>query len=153
MSKPKTEKDAKHHVHVFVYGTLKQNLGNYSLLTAANAEFIGYDTITGPFTMVTAGGYPIVCHNPDVTHEVYGQIFRIAPEHLDSLDGLEGHPRWYKREKLRTDIHDLRAWMYCQPQDVIRRYDVVPQNMWRVRPDEADFWKERGVEFPVADAA
>jgi hypothetical protein len=39
------------------------------------------------------------------------------------------------------------------PKEVIARHPLVENNMWRVRDAESDFWKERGKDFPVADAA
>lgn len=150
-NKEKTEKGAKHTVMVFVYGTLKKDLGNYSLMQHVKAKFLGYDSITGKFRMVGEGcGFPKVCHTPNLKEQtIYGQVFEIPPEGLPALDGLEGHPRWYKREKLRTDWLERRAWIYLMPVEEFERNAerMVDEAMWKLRSAEQDFWLERGVEF------
>ena len=150
---PKTEKGAKHWVHVFVYGSLKKGLGNHGIMKNINAEFVGYDTIHGQFTMVSWGGFPAVCHDSSVDGAVpvYGQLFRIPPEGLAALDALENHPRWYRREKLATDYNETRAWIYLMPESEIGDRAVVENNMWRVKQEEADYWNEReNLGFEVA---
>jgi gamma-glutamylcyclotransferase (GGCT)/AIG2-like uncharacterized protein YtfP len=136
----KNDKGAEHFVHVFVYGSLKKHLGNHGYLR--NAEFVGYDTISGPFTMVSCGGFPAVCTDSSVDGAVpvFGQLFKILPDDLPALDALEGHPRWYKREKLCTDYNNTRAWMYIQPESEIGKREAVRDNMWRCADDEAEHW-------------
>ena len=151
MGKKKTEKGAKHSVHVFVYGSLKQGLGNHGYLTALGGEFVGYDTISGPFSMVSLGGFPATCVNGKVLCDpVYGQVFKISQKALDALDALEGHPRWYRREKLRTDIQDVRAWIYLFPESEFAKFDKdrhVEGNMWRPSDEEKEFWEAKDVRF------
>jgi gamma-glutamylcyclotransferase (GGCT)/AIG2-like uncharacterized protein YtfP len=148
----KTSKE-KHWVHVFVYGSLKKHLGNYGYIREVGGEFIGYDTISGPFTMVSLGGFPAVCHDSSIkgADPVYGQIFRVPPDGLNALDALEGHPRWYKREKMRTDYHDMRAWVYLMPESEIGNRPPVQDNMWRCASDEAAFWQTKGDLEPEFD--
>jgi gamma-glutamylcyclotransferase (GGCT)/AIG2-like uncharacterized protein YtfP len=147
----KTEKGAKHNVTVFVYGTLKKDEGNYSLMQHIKGKFVGYDSITGRFRMTGEGhGFPKVCHTPQMSEmKIYGQVFEIPPDGLPALDGLEGHPRWYKREKLRTDKLGRRAWIYLMPEEVYRKNadNTVVDNMWRIRSEEEAFWAAQGTEF------
>lgn len=145
----KNDKGAEHSVHVFVYGSLKKGLGNHTLMQRIDAEFLGYDTISGAFTMVSYGGFPAVCHDSSESDapSVFGQLYRIPPEGLNSLDALEGHPRWYKREKLVTDYLEKRAWIYLMPESEIATHESVPCNMWRVQKEEAEFWATKGEEI------
>ena len=153
--KVKTEKGADHVVTVFVYGSLKKGLGNHSLMSNIEAKFVGFDSISGQFSMVSYGGFPAVCHDTKVEcAPVYGQVFEIPPEGLRALDSLEGHPRWYKREKLRTDVLDKRAWIYLMPEsETARAKDIVPHNMWRVADDEEIFWSDKDVNFALDGTA
>jgi len=134
---------------VFVYGSLKKGLGNNVLMQHIDAEFLGYDTISGQFTMVSLGGFPAVCHDTSIkgTSEIYGQLYRITPDHLSTLDGLENHPRWYRREKLCTDFLDTRAWIYLMPETALANKEVVSKNMWRVQDTERAYWEKLEVRF------
>lgn len=152
----KTEKGAEHVVHVFVYGTLKRTKGNHTLLSQqVGAKFVGHDTITDRFSMWDYGGFPAVCDDPDLKETevfpMYGEIYAIPPEGLRALDVLEGHPRWYCRRKMRTDINNIRAWMYIMPSEG-RRGTKLDIGVWRPSQDEEEWWqKEHGVE--LGDAA
>lgn len=149
----RTEKGANHWVHVFVYGSLKKGLGNHSLLTIAEAEFVGFDSISGQFSMISYGGFPAACHNSAVEcAPVFGEVYRIHPEALPSLDALEGHPEWYRREKLMTDVNEIRAWIYLQPESALTE-NTVADNLWRPKDIEVAFWTERGYKLPVKEVA
>lgn len=56
--KVKDSSPAKGKIRVFVYGTLKEGHSNHGLLYSAGAEFVGYDSITGPFRMTDMVGFP-----------------------------------------------------------------------------------------------
>ena len=36
---------------------------------------------------------------------------------MNSVDALEGHPRWYKREEIDIDLKGkiIKAWLYFMP--------------------------------------
>lgn len=131
-----------HKVHVMVYGTLKHGCGNHSLMKHINAKLIGRDSISGGFTMVSFGGFPAVCRDPVGAGTMYGEVYQIDPEHLSALDGLEGHPRWYRREKLTTDYNEIRAWIYLMPESEIAKKEVIDDGMWRIQPEERAWWYE-----------
>lgn len=151
--RPHEQKGSEHFTHVFVYGSLKRGLGNYSLLEYNDAEFVGFDTISGPLTMVSFGGFPAVCHDSSVrgVNTIFGQTFRIPAPGLLALDALEGHPRWYRREQFQTDEHNRKAWIYLQPESEITRHEAVPENMWRMAMDEQEYWKGKNVIFKDAE--
>lgn len=153
MSKPNQKAGDEHSVHVFVYGSLKKSLSNNELLRHIGAKFIGYDTISGPLTMISYGGFPAVCHDSTIVDRrtsgiIFGQIYKIKPETLDNLDALENHPRWYRREKMLTDVKSIRAWIYLMPQSELANNKPVKQNMWQLADEERSYWyTEHSVEF------
>ena len=141
---------------VFVYGSLKTEMGNNALLQRAGAKCLGYDTITGQFNMMSFGGFPGVVHTQDVVPQtIYGEVWATNEEGLAALDMLEGHPRFYERFKFRTDILERRAWMYTLPSGNgyldPTRYDWVEDNIWRPQYEEVKYFNNReGTEICVA---
>jgi len=140
-------------VRLFVYGTLKKGHPNAVLLHKAGAKFVGYDTITGDFHMVSMGGFPAVC---PVSHKVgnatiYGEIWSTDEEGLASCDLLEGHPNWYEREKIWSDKLKKRVWVYLLPGRWEKEADdVVAGGIWRPTDDERQYWRTRGVDHGAA---
>ncbi len=98
---------------VFVYGTLKLGYGNNRLLTAST--FVGQGRTTQPYWMLATGGFPVVFDDRH-HHPVLGEIYECDERTLTRLDGLEGHPHWYRRKPTVVEIEDtgihLTAWMY-----------------------------------------
>jgi gamma-glutamylaminecyclotransferase len=138
-----TSKTPSDKVRVFVYGSLKQGQGNHLLLERSDAKYLGRDTITGAFTMVSFGGFPAVCHDSSVVGDkVVGEVYEVDQDTFLTLDALEGHPRWYKREKYTTDNLKARAWIYLQPESVIKTHEPVPFNCWRMTNDEEEWLNE-----------
>jgi gamma-glutamylaminecyclotransferase len=141
MTNDKTEEGAEHFMTLFVYGTLKRRHGNHGFISTAGGEFFGWDTISGPYKMVSAGGFPIVYEDKKFDiRPVYGELWRIPADKITAIDALEGHPRWYKRYKLRTDYRQERAWMYIQPAPEEFHRDVLEHNMWNPKSEEAEYW-------------
>ena len=132
-------------VRVFVYGSLKRKMGNNALLQRVGAKCLGYDTITGPFSMISFGGFPGVVHTlGDGVRTIFGEVWATDPEGLAATDMLEGHPNWYERFKYRTDVLDRRAWMYTLPSGEgymdESRYEVVDDCIWRPQDDEVSYF-------------
>lgn len=137
---------AKGKVRVFVYGSLKQNCGNNVLLQQTEAKFLGYDSISGDFSMMSFGGFPGVVRIKEglVVHTIFGEVWATDEEGLACLDMLESHPNWYERRKYRTDVLDYRAWMYTLPggQGYLDkgRYTQVTSCIWHPTDEEIGFW-------------
>jgi gamma-glutamylaminecyclotransferase len=129
-------------IRVFVYGTLKKGHCNHVLLREANAHFIGYDSITGPYNMYDIGAIPAVVDSKSGTRKIRGQLYAMQPEGLASLDMLEGHPNLYKRRKLWTDVHDRRAWVYFLNATNWLHEDAkeVVAQLWQADSEESRFW-------------
>lgn len=88
---------------IFVYGTLKRGFGNHRLLNGC--DFVGEaKTKAGEFTMIALGGFPGMIETPKGERPegtVSGEIYEVTDsEDLRRLDGLEGHPDWYRRTQV-----------------------------------------------------
>ncbi|WP_456402146.1 gamma-glutamylcyclotransferase family protein [Persephonella sp.] len=96
---------------IFVYGTLRKGFGNHRLLE--NAEFLGIGRTKEKYKM-TANGIPFVSKNEPVSY-IIGEVYKIDDKTLKRLDELEGHPDWYKREKVKIILEtgkEVEAWIY-----------------------------------------
>ena len=135
-------------IRVFVYGTLKDGHANHGLLDHDDVFFLGYDSITGPYRMLNLGAIPGVVHAPDANNTMFGELYAMAPEHLASLDLLEGHPNFYRRQKVWTDHLTKRAWVYCLQAQNVQKHavetDYVNAGMWRPSQAELLHWKANG---------
>lgn len=157
--KTKHDDSKRGKVRVFVYGTLKEGHGNHTLLKEANAEFVGYDSITGPLLMTDMVGFPGVYRpkctggevecDADAANMIKGEVWAMDPEGLAALDYLEGHPTFYRREKWWTD-REVRAWVYMlSPQTTLRAISrgwladdrQLPEGIWNPSTEEAEFWE------------
>ena len=95
---------------VAVYGTLKQGRGNHGLLSTA--QFVGEGRTVSTHRMYSQG-IPYVRKAPD-GYTVQVEVYSVSTEVLSSLDALEGHPDWYRRElvPVRVQGTEHEAWMY-----------------------------------------
>ena len=151
-SQPDSQQDGEPSgpAHVLVYGSLKQSCGNHCLLERINAKWLGYDSITGDFAMISLGGFPGVVRRPeykDSLSTIFGELYAVDTEGLAALDMLESHPDFYERIKYRTDVIDRRAWMYTLPlgegylnSDL---YATVDSCIWQPTEDESGFWLDK----------
>lgn len=113
-------------MRVFVYGTLKKGFHNNQLL--GNSEFLGQFKTEPRFTMFSFGGFPAVSIGG--TTPIKGEIYQIQEEGvLDTLDRLEGHPNWYKRERIDTPFG--KAWIYIMPSEPIKNLPLVSDGDWK----------------------
>ena len=157
-----SEDPATGKVRVLVYGSLKQKCGNHCLLEQVDATWLGYDSITGDFSMMSFGSFPGVVRTDYLgtspnrgPRTIFGELYMMDEEGLAALDMLESHPRWYERFKYRTDVLDYRAWMYTLPggegyldED---SYAGVDECIWQPKPDELGFWNEQdGITLNVS---
>lgn len=113
------EHKKENRVRVFVYGTLKQERGNHEWYLADNdgVEYLGRCLISGDYRMYSNGAIPMVTKGDDPTRvaHILGECYEVDENTLDALDCLEGHPDWYKRE--RVDTPWKKAWVYLMPED------------------------------------
>ncbi len=87
---------------VAVYGTLKKGLSNYHRYLN-QSTFVGAGETSERYPL-NISGLPYLYKEEGVGHNVEVDVFRVSNSILTSLDGLEGHPNWYKREKVEVTI-------------------------------------------------
>ena len=99
---------------VAVYGTLKQGRSNHALMR--DSELLGEEVLNG-FIMYRAGGFPVIYR--DINHSIHIEVYEVHPDVVKhNLDPLEGHPHWYRREQVETNVG--RAWIYIMQGDQYR---------------------------------
>jgi gamma-glutamylaminecyclotransferase len=93
--------------YVYVYATLERGYGNHRLLQGyrmwkAKAE--GIDLHDGT-------AFPFAKRGSHVTH---GELYEVPNDVLESLDHLEGHPHFYRRERTTILVGNKKvdAWIY-----------------------------------------
>ena len=107
---------------LFVYGTLKRGHRNHYFLE--HAEFVGPAiTFRRAFVMWDVG-FPMVAFvdpfRRSTGDRVTGELYFVDKPTLAECDHLEGHPRFYNREKTAVVYGDkvTLAWIYLRkPED------------------------------------
>lgn len=100
---------------IFVYGTLKKGFSNHRLLEGA--EFAGNAKTLEKFSLYESG-IPYVFKDETVSH-IYGELYQLDELTLENIDGLEGHPDWYRRKEvdvLTENGETITAWLYFYPE-------------------------------------
>jgi len=104
---------------VFVYGTLRNGHSNHQLLKDAHCYGVG--STEASYTMYLISGYPYVT-STETRYPIVGELYAVDDETLNTLDRVEGHPRYYERRETTVIVgndHHV-AWMYFRdPQGVM----------------------------------
>jgi gamma-glutamylaminecyclotransferase len=101
---------------VFVYGTLKKNHGNHSLISSS--RFIGKGHTRNKYALYEYG-IPYVTQKQKES-VIHGEVYSVSKYALLALDLLEQHPDWYYRQKTDILLYDVEedkikevsAWLY-----------------------------------------
>ena len=100
---------------VFVYGTLKQGFSNHYYLSGS--KFLGTGRTKEKYAMYVSG-IPFVIMSEPIS-PIQGELYQVDDITLAKLDSLEGHPGWYRREKVDVCLYDdcsqdnvRQAWIY-----------------------------------------
>lgn len=111
---------------VAVYGSLKKGFGNHVFLQNANylsdAKADGWDMYSfGPFPMVIPGNGTIAV-----------ELYEVDKQVMQSLDGLEGFPRFYNRMVIETQAPwcPVEAWIYFGSADQVEQMPRVNDGVW-----------------------
>ena len=110
---------------VFVYGSLREGLGNHALLE--NSVKLGEFRLELPYAMYSLGGYPALVVD-EAVNLITGEVYEIDQPTFERLDWLEGYPRYYDRTLIDTPLG--QAWMY-----------FINENTYQIRVESGD-WKE-----------
>lgn len=123
--------------YVFVYGTLKKNKVNHSLLLDSKSEFVEYGfTEPSNLVMYGAGSFPVVIQYKDPPYipskqssdgitdmiemppaRVLGEIWKVSPHTMKALDTLETNGVSYVRHRMNilsscTGKDVIPCWVY-----------------------------------------
>jgi len=93
--------------NVFVYGTLRRREYNHHWMESANGTFVGEDALLAK--RVENFGLPAIIAEPK--EEIHGELFSVPEDKMWRLDLLEGHPNFYRREKVPLQS-GTEAWVY-----------------------------------------
>lgn len=125
-------------IRVFVYGTLKMGHGNNCALGLG--KFLGRCYIEGEYRMLDLSWFPGVVRDSSraATCRVWGEVYLVDEDTLDTLDCIEGHPHFYKREKVETPWKN--AWCYFLPEEYLTEgHLTVTSGMWEPTTEEQEF--------------
>ena len=101
---------------VAVYGTLKKGYNNYSNYLT-KSRYVGKGETIDKYPLVIEG-LPYLVNRKGIGHNVNVDVFKVSDQVLDRLDQLEGHPQWYRREKIDIELADgstISCWVYFNP--------------------------------------
>jgi len=112
---------------VAVYGSLKQGFPNARLLK--DQEFVGNVHTAPTYTLHAVGkGFPAL--NPIGDTAVFCEIYDVDDFCLQRLDHLEGHPDFYKREQIETELG--RVWIYFGKGQLLEG-EVITSGNWQTK--------------------
>ncbi len=111
---------------ICVYGSLKQGFGNHGLL--GDSTLVGRSILPSGFTMWSLGGFPCITIGGE--GPVHIEVYDVSPATLSRLDGLEGHPNWYRRMPVDTEYGP--AEIYVMPDNKYSNLQKVEDGNWNV---------------------
>lgn len=102
---------------VAVYGTLKQGHGNHDRFLGS-AHYLGSGVTEDRYPLVV-NGLPYLLDAKGRGLKVEVELYSVSDGLLGRLDGLEGHPGWYRRELIPIVLdgtgETCNAWVYLMP--------------------------------------
>lgn len=109
-------------MYIFVYGTLRQGRSNNHVL-GKGAEIVSVTQTIDDF-LFACGNIPYVLKGTEEYPEGYkapvvGELWHIPLCNLSRIDDLEGHPDFYKRERVNVlGLEDVSMYIYQYPNNV-----------------------------------
>jgi gamma-glutamylcyclotransferase (GGCT)/AIG2-like uncharacterized protein YtfP len=116
---------------VFVYGTLLRGQPNHRLLE--RAMFIGEACTEARFALVDMGPFPAMTGGGAT--RIVGELYAVDASTLSALDRLEGHPRFYRRQRIRIENAGV-AYAYLVTAEQARGLPVIVSGDWRQQQKE-----------------
>ena len=115
-------------IKVLVYGSLKAGQPNHRVLESETTDFLGDCVLDTGFSMVDLGWYPGVVREIGGSG-ITGEVYQVDETTFHSLDILEGHPTFYRREKVET-VDYKNVWIYLLPVTYLSDCDRVEGGIW-----------------------
>ena len=116
---------------IFVYGTLKKNFGNHSVM--GESTFLGKFITPAKYTMLSCGGFPAVTLNGNTA--IHGEVYNVTSEkdlarifRLEGYSGIKDSPEnWYDVEEVETPYGIAQMFVWKN-----NKYDleIVKTGIW-----------------------
>lgn len=104
---------------VFVYGTLKQYQCRGSVLNhdaeKKGVKFLGKHVTDPKYSLYDLGSFPALVLGGETA--IHGEVYKVTPNVMKILDGIEGYPHFYGRVTIPTPYGD--AWVYTLDKDKV----------------------------------
>ena len=100
---------------IFVYGTLKKDYHNHSMIEKETFISRGLLSKENRFKMVNMGSFPaIIPAQANEAQDIEGEIWEVSDQTFKSVDFLEGFPKFYWRDQFNIDAEDRRhlCWVW-----------------------------------------
>lgn len=126
---------------VFVYGTLRAGEANARLLVGAKLDRLA--RTEAAFDLADMGPYPAMVRGGSTA--VRGEVYVVDEATLRALDRLEGHPRFYRRERITLgDGEEVEA--YLMPPEAVFGRRRIANGDWcsmplRLEPEQMEMWR------------
>ena len=112
---------------VFVYGSLKSNQSNHSVIEGA--KYCGVSEVPC-MIMYDLDAFPMIVESSDPADVVQIEIYNINVFLLRKLDRLEGYPNFYKR-KVVWALNGIKGWIYYGDQHQVRSRNRIKNGIWK----------------------
>jgi len=110
---------------VFVYGSLRRGFSNHRFLESAS--YLGEATTAPHYRLVSLGAFPGMTPGLSV---VRGEVYEVDADTLRRLDALEGHPHFYRRERVALDGFPGACEAYVLPNAKAVQFPTVWTGDW-----------------------
>lgn len=112
--------------YIAVYGTLKKGNNNYWAYLY-DSTHVGGGNTKDKYPLIVSG-LPYLVDEKGVGHNVRVDVFKVSDSVLKKIDGLEGHPNWYKRVQIPILVgkakKEVLCWVYFNKQ-VIHPHTIL----------------------------
>lgn len=109
----------------FTYGTLRAGQVRHGMLEKGRCKFLG-EAVTEPkYTLVSLGAYPALLLTGHT--EVKGEVYEIPDDILESIDWIEGYPKYYNRTEIITSLGPALAYYQTGP---VNDLPVIDSGDW-----------------------
>ena len=114
------------NVNVFVYGTLKAGYPLHEYLEHPKTRFLGDGVLKG-YDMYSNGFYPFIVQSDNRSALVHGEVYKIPPRILITLDAVEGEGSLYRRAKLPIAVEgkgNISAFVYIAMANMTKQMPI-----------------------------
>jgi len=98
---------------IFVYGTLKKEYHNHSMIEKETFISRGLLSKENRFKMVSMGSFPAIIPTAlaNEAQDIEGEIWEISDQTFKSVDTLEGFPTFYWRDQFNINTNEREHYL------------------------------------------